>query len=185
MNLICILLSLFLVLISIGIFMGNSFCLNCIAGYRKCSCKEKEIIHKEKLDKVISFGFCIGGLFLFLEGIQVLPKNYGIGIGLIVILCMCGIANFLLYKRIDTWYYFEIYELLIKFRISSRIVVNCLLWVQKQKEYMMLNEEVIKVIKNEMWDLATCFNRQSNMIPVAFKDVKLVVGVAFFTDHIK
>ena len=133
MNLICILLSLFLVLISIGIFVGNSFCLNCIAGYRKCSCKEKEIIHKEKLDKVISLGFCIGGLFLFLEGIQVLPKNYGIGIGLIVILCMCGIANFLLYKRMDTWYYFEIYKALINF----------------------------KVIKNEMWDLATWFNGQS------------------------
>ena len=47
----------------------------------------------------------------------------------------------------------------------------------------MLNESVIKVLKNEMWDLATCANGESNVVPVAFKDVteegKLVVGDVF------
>lgn len=35
----------------------------------------------------------------------------------------------------------------------------------------MLNESVIKVLKNSMWDLATCENGESNVVPVAFKDV--------------
>ena len=35
----------------------------------------------------------------------------------------------------------------------------------------MLNESVIKVLKNEMWDLATCENGEPNVVPVAFKDV--------------
>lgn len=47
----------------------------------------------------------------------------------------------------------------------------------------MLNESVIKVLKNSMWDLATCTNNEPNVIPVAFKDVtkdgKLVVGDVF------
>lgn len=44
----------------------------------------------------------------------------------------------------------------------------------------MLNESLIKVLKNGMWDLATCANEEPNVVPVAFKDVtddgKLVVG---------
>lgn len=47
----------------------------------------------------------------------------------------------------------------------------------------MLNESVIKVLKNSMWDLATCANGDPNVVPVAFKDVtddgKLVVGDVF------
>lgn len=47
----------------------------------------------------------------------------------------------------------------------------------------MLNEAVINVLKNEMWDLATCANGEPNVVPVAFKDVtedgKLVVGDVF------
>ena len=47
----------------------------------------------------------------------------------------------------------------------------------------MLNESVIKVLKNGMWDLATCANGEPNVVPVAFKDVtddgKLVVGDVF------
>lgn len=35
----------------------------------------------------------------------------------------------------------------------------------------MLNESVIKVLKNEMWDLATCANGEPNVVPAAFKDV--------------
>lgn len=47
----------------------------------------------------------------------------------------------------------------------------------------MLNELVIKVLRNSMWDLATCADGEPNVVPVAFKDVtadgKLVVGDVF------
>lgn len=47
----------------------------------------------------------------------------------------------------------------------------------------MLNEAVVRVLKNGMWDLATCANGEPNVVPVAFKDVtaegKLVVGDVF------
>lgn len=47
----------------------------------------------------------------------------------------------------------------------------------------MLNEAVIKVLKNNMWDLATCTKNESNVVPVAFKDVtregKLIIGGVF------
>ena len=47
----------------------------------------------------------------------------------------------------------------------------------------MLNEAVINVLKNGMWDLATCANGEPNVVPVGFKDVteygKLVVGDVF------
>ena len=47
----------------------------------------------------------------------------------------------------------------------------------------MLTESVIKVLKNGMWDLATCADGEPNVVPVAFKDVtedgKLVVGDVF------
>ena len=53
----------------------------------------------------------------------------------------------------------------------------------KQEEYGMLNESVINVLKNGMWDLATCANGEPNVVPVAFKDVtedgRLVVGDVF------
>ena len=32
----------------------------------------------------------------------------------------------------------------------------------------MLNESVIKLLKNGMWDLATCANGEPNVVPVAF-----------------
>ena len=41
----------------------------------------------------------------------------------------------------------------------------------KQEVYSMLNESVIKLLKNGMWDLATCANGEPNVVPVAFKDV--------------
>ena len=37
--------------------------------------------------------------------------------------------------------------------------------------FEMLNEAVVKVLKNGMWDLATCANGEPNVVPVAFKDV--------------
>lgn len=47
----------------------------------------------------------------------------------------------------------------------------------------MLTESVIKLLKNEMWDLATCSDGEPNVVSVAFKDVtedgKLVVGDVF------
>ena len=47
----------------------------------------------------------------------------------------------------------------------------------------MLKESVIQLLKNGMWDLATCANVEPNVVPVAFKDVtedgKLVVGDVF------
>lgn len=47
----------------------------------------------------------------------------------------------------------------------------------------MMNENVKKILKNGMWDLATCSNNEPNVVPVAFKDVtddgKLVVGDVF------
>ena len=47
----------------------------------------------------------------------------------------------------------------------------------------MLNEAVVKLLKNGMWDLATCADGEPNVVPVAFKDVtedgKLVVGDVF------
>ena len=46
----------------------------------------------------------------------------------------------------------------------------------------MLNENVKKLLKENMWDLATCADGVPNVVPVAFKDVtddgKLVVGNA-------
>jgi hypothetical protein len=44
----------------------------------------------------------------------------------------------------------------------------------------MMNDNVKKLLKESMWDLATCSNGEPNVVPVAFKDVtedgKLVVG---------
>lgn len=37
--------------------------------------------------------------------------------------------------------------------------------------YIMLNESVVKLLKEGMWDLATCANGELNVVPVAFKDV--------------
>ena len=46
-----------------------------------------------------------------------------------------------------------------------------------------MNENVLKLLKKSMWDLATCADGEPNVVPVAFKDVtedgKLVVGDVF------
>lgn len=53
----------------------------------------------------------------------------------------------------------------------------------------MLNENVVKVLKESMWDLATCSENNPNVVPVAFKDVtadgKLVVGDVFLETTLK
>ena len=53
----------------------------------------------------------------------------------------------------------------------------------------MLNENVKKVLAESMWDLATCAGNESNVVPVAFKDVtadgKLVVGDVFLETTLK
>ena len=47
----------------------------------------------------------------------------------------------------------------------------------------MMNENVKKLLKAGMWDLATCSGDEPNVVPVAFKDVtedgKLVIGDVF------
>ncbi|MES9635245.1 pyridoxamine 5'-phosphate oxidase family protein [Megasphaera elsdenii] len=47
----------------------------------------------------------------------------------------------------------------------------------------MMNEAVKNILKNCMWDLATCAKGEPNVVPVAFKDItddgKLVVGDVF------
>lgn len=46
-----------------------------------------------------------------------------------------------------------------------------------------MDARVIKVLKENMWDLATCADGEPNVVPVAFKDVtdngKLIVGDVF------
>ena len=53
----------------------------------------------------------------------------------------------------------------------------------------MLNENVVKLLKASMWDLATCSTGEPNVVPVAFKDVtedgKLVVGDVFLEATLK
>ena len=52
-----------------------------------------------------------------------------------------------------------------------------------------MNESVKKLLKANMWDLATCANGEPNVVPVAFKDVtsdgKLVVGDVFLDTPLK
>lgn len=52
-----------------------------------------------------------------------------------------------------------------------------------------MNESVKKLLKANMWDLATCANGEPNVVPVAFKDVtsdgKLVVGDVFLDATLK
>ena len=47
----------------------------------------------------------------------------------------------------------------------------------------MLNENVKKLLVENMWDIATCADNEPNVVPVAFKDItedgKLVVGDVF------
>lgn len=47
----------------------------------------------------------------------------------------------------------------------------------------MLNENVINLLKTQMWDLATFNGEEANVVPVAFKDInedgKLTVGDVF------
>ena len=47
----------------------------------------------------------------------------------------------------------------------------------------MLNENVVEILKSNLWDLATCADGEPNVVPVAFKDVtpdgKLLVGDVF------
>ena len=53
----------------------------------------------------------------------------------------------------------------------------------------MLNENVKKICKTSMWDLATCANGEPNVVPVAFKEVlddgRLAVGDVFLETTLK
>lgn len=52
-----------------------------------------------------------------------------------------------------------------------------------------MNDSVKKLLKESMWDLATCANGEPNVVPVAFKDVtpdgKLMVGDVFLDTTLK
>ncbi len=52
-----------------------------------------------------------------------------------------------------------------------------------------MNDSVKKLLKESMWDLATCANGEPNVVPVAFKDVtpddRLVVGDVFLDTTLK
>lgn len=53
----------------------------------------------------------------------------------------------------------------------------------------MLDQNVKKVLENNMWDLATCADGEPNVVPVAFKtitsDGKLAVGDVFLDTTLK
>ena len=53
----------------------------------------------------------------------------------------------------------------------------------------MLNENVIRVLQENLWDLATCKDGQPNVVPVAFKDItsdgKLLVGDVFLKNTLE
>lgn len=57
------------------------------------------------------------------------------------------------------------------------------------EEYIMLNENVVRVLKAGMWDLATCADGEPNVVPVAFKDVtddgRLIIGDVFLNVTLK
>ena len=52
-----------------------------------------------------------------------------------------------------------------------------------------MNDSVKKLLKESMWNLATCANGEPNVVPVAFKDVtpdgKLMVGDVFLDTTLK
>lgn len=52
-----------------------------------------------------------------------------------------------------------------------------------------MNESVQKLLKESMWDLATCANGEPNVVPVAFNDVlpdgRLAVGDVFLETTLK
>ena len=54
---------------------------------------------------------------------------------------------------------------------------------------MTITENVAKVLKNSIWDLAKCADNEPNVVPVAFKDItddgKLVVGDVFLDTTLK
>lgn len=53
----------------------------------------------------------------------------------------------------------------------------------------MLNDKVITLLNNSMWDLATCADGEPNVVPVAFKEVtndgKLLIGDVFLETTLK
>lgn len=53
----------------------------------------------------------------------------------------------------------------------------------------MLNDNVKKVLNENMWDLATCQNNEPNVVPVAFKSIsddgKLTIGDVFLDTTLK
>ncbi len=68
----------------------------------------------------------------------------------------------------------------ILFVLSSCLILSVVKNKTKNKEVFYMNENVVKLLKSAMWDLATCADGEPNVVPVAFKDVtddgKLTAG---------
>ena len=68
----------------------------------------------------------------------------------------------------------------ILFVLSSCLILSVVKNKTKNKEVFYMNENVVKLLKTFMWDLATCSDGEPNVVPVAFKDVtedgKLTAG---------
>ena len=68
----------------------------------------------------------------------------------------------------------------ILFVLSSCLILSVVKNKTKNKEVFYMNENVVKLLKTFMWDLATCSDGEPNVVPVVFKDVtedgKLTVG---------
>ena len=66
------------------------------------------------------------------------------------------------------------------FVLSSCLILSVVKNKTKNKEVFYMNENVVKLLKTFMWDLATCSDGEPNVVPVAFKDVtedgKLTAG---------
>lgn len=68
----------------------------------------------------------------------------------------------------------------ILFVLSSCLILSVVKNKTKNKEVFYMNENVVKLLKTFMWDLATSSDGEPNVVPVAFKDVtedgKLTAG---------
>lgn len=59
----------------------------------------------------------------------------------------------------------------------------------KEEDILMLDENVKRLLKDHLWDLATSGENEPNVVPVGFKDIteegKLVVGDVFLETTVK
>lgn len=81
-------------------------------------------------------------------------------------------SSTLIHPRAGVKPHYEIYESLINLRISCSRRAACYhegKLKNHKEERIMLNENVKKLLKENMWDLATCSAGVPNVVPVALK----------------